>query len=241
MALRLYGFTALLRPPPPQHTHPGPAPCARKVSRTAHSINFRPLVFTCVRWRTSDHRTTPSTPSRALALQKVAIDIPALRGRLHPGRCATARAERGHEDRALARRHRHASVRDMAAEEQRGACGWSQHGRRCLDAMSERVLRPEAGAWRGRWRWNWRPRRRLARAQEGSSWARTLWPRSPRRSPSLSYGAYRAASSQEARPGEARRGSSSGAANGRACDHAAPPPPAKSCGSESATSSVRLW
>ena len=57
----------------------------------------------------------------------------------------------------------------------------------------------------------------------------------------LSYGAYRAASSQEAHPEEARRGSSSGAANGRACDHAAPPPPAKSCGSESATSSVRLW
>ena len=186
-----------------------------------------------------DH--TLSTPISAFALQQVAIDIPALRGRLHPGRCATARAERSHEDRALARRHRHASVRDMAAEEQRGACGWSQHGRRCLDAMSERVLRPEAGAWRGRWRWNWRPRRRLARAQEGSSWARTLWPRSPRRSPSLSYGAYRAASSQEARPGEARRGSSSGAANGRACDHVAPPPPAKSCGSESATSSVRLW
>ena len=169
--------------PTPQHTHPGPAPCARKVSRTAHSINFSLYMCAVEDQRPPDHPV--HTLSRALALQKVAIDIPALRGRLHPGRCATARAERGHEDRALARRHRHASVRDMAAEEQRGACGWPQHGRRCFDAVAERVLRPEAGAWRGRWRWNWRPRRQLARAQEGSSWARTLWPRSPRRSPSL--------------------------------------------------------
>ena len=87
-----------------------------------------------------------------LSLQQIAIDISALRGRLHPLRQAAARAERGDEDRAFARGHRHARVSHVAAEEQRGACGWSQHGRRSLDAMAERVLRPEAGAWGGRGR-----------------------------------------------------------------------------------------
>ena len=98
----------------------------------------------CV-WSVDEATHTPAVGP--LSLQQIAIDISALRGRLHPLRHAAARAERGDEDRAFARGHRHARVSHVAAEEQRGACGWSQHGRRSLDAMAERVLRPEAGAW----------------------------------------------------------------------------------------------
>ena len=105
-----------------------------------------------LKYEKKPRRRTLADSALSRSLQQIAIDISTLRGRLHPLRQAAARAERGDEDRAFAGGHRHARVSHVAAEEQRGACGRSQHGRRSLDAMAERALRPEAGAWGGRGR-----------------------------------------------------------------------------------------